>query len=69
MRLWLKFDSSSAITNSACLETRLNFTGTPIKLPQNRGIFRNWGFLFQKDAAISFQDGLRLCGKKRDWSV
>jgi hypothetical protein len=63
LKMWLKFDSGSAICDSACSETQFQICGNPTKLPQNRGIYRNWGYFFKEDDAIIVKDGLKICGE------
>jgi hypothetical protein len=45
LTLWFKFDSVG-ICNAACTQTLFVVHGKPAKIPPARGIYKNWGYLF-----------------------
>lgn len=59
MILWLKFSNNKVIVNSACTEDFLVQWGEPLRLPDGRGLYRNWGAYFDYGDSIEVLGGLR----------
>lgn len=51
LELWYKFDMSS-ICNAAQPELHSVVLGQPKRVPNGKGIYRNWGYLFNNDSAV-----------------
>jgi hypothetical protein len=58
MLLWLKFSSKCLTINSACSEDNLVTWGNPYHLPDNRGLYRNWGAFFDYGDVLEIPGGL-----------
>ena len=59
MILWLKFANNNVIVNSACTEDFLVQWGEPHRLPDSRGLYRNWGAFFDFGDTIEVVGGLK----------
>mmetsp|Transcript_29513 Transcript_29513/g.44871 ORF Transcript_29513/g.44871 Transcript_29513/m.44871 type:complete len:142 (+) Transcript_29513:1965-2390(+) len=60
MVLWLKFDNPRLTVNSACTDDNLIIWGEPNRLPQGRGLYRNWGAFFDFGDVIEVAGGIQL---------
>jgi len=60
MVLWLKFSSPALTINSACTDDVLVQWGGPHRLPDNRGLYRNWGAFFDYGDVIEIPGGLQV---------
>ena len=68
LRIWFKFDVSS-ICNAACINTTFRVHGKPTCLPPGRGIYRNWGYVFNKKDVISFPQGVKVSNARNEWTL
>lgn len=59
MILWLKFGNNRVIVNSACTSDFLVQWGEPYRIPEGRGLYRNWGAFFDFGDTIEVVSGLR----------
>ncbi len=64
LELWFKFDMSS-ICNAAQPELLSFVLGKPKRVPKGKGIYRDWGYLFNLDSAIELSGGLAI---GREWT-
>lgn len=70
MILWLKFSNATLTINSACTDDYLVQWGEPHRLPNDRGLYRNWGAFFDFGDVIEVPGGLSQTeGIMEKWSV
>lgn len=70
MILWLKFQNSRLVSNSACTEDILIQHGEPHQLPKNKGLYRDWGAFFDFGDVIEISNGIKLNPRLLEqWSI
>ena len=70
MSLWLKFASDRLIINSACTEDFVIQWGQPHRLPEGRGLYRNWGAFFDFNDVLEVAGGLTTQnGLMERWTI
>lgn len=60
MVVWLKFASPCLTVNSACTDDVFVHWGQPHRLPENRGLYRNWGAFFDYGDVIEIPGGVQV---------
>ena len=56
--LWLKFASNNLALNSSCTEDFVVQWGEPHRLPDGRGLYRNWGAFFDFNDVLEIPSGV-----------
>jgi hypothetical protein len=70
MLCWLKFGNDRLILNSACADDRYVKYGNPHRLPQNKGLYRDWGAFFDFGDVIEIPGGITAPHILMDtWSI
>ena len=70
MVVWLKFASPRLTINSACTEDYFVQWGDPHRLPDGRGLYRNWGAFFDFNDVIEVPGGVQVPGAiMRKWTI
>lgn len=70
MICWLKFGHNNLIVNSACTRDYLMIQGSPKRLPEGRGLYRNWGAYFDFNEIIEIPGGIQTEGIIMErWSI
>ena len=62
MVLWLKFASPRLTINSACTDNFVVQWGDPHRLPEGRGLYRNWGAFFHFNDVLEIPGGIQVQG-------
>lgn len=58
MVLWLKFANPKLTVNSACSNDFIIQWGDPYRLPEGRGLYRNWGAFFDFGDVLEITSGI-----------
>lgn len=70
MILWLKFASNNLTINSANTNDFIIQWGEPHRLPQERGLYRNWGGFFDFGDCMEIPGGLSSTEiLMKQWSI
>jgi len=70
MVLWLKFNCDTIINNSSCTDDHIIMYAEPHRLPEDRGIYRNWGAYFDFGDVLEVPLGVQTPTKiMPQWSV
>ena len=60
MVMWMKFSNNKLTVNSACTNDFLIQWGEPHRLPQGRGLYRNWGAFFDFGDMLEIPSGITV---------